>query len=427
MHNCILTLALMNTILLNQCCSWHTVLVSESVSSSESSTPCSFVCRSGSLMFVCKSHVTLSCQDRNIAFDDDLTRLSTCHGHEQLFLHLVPPICPWTCCESTLRFSPYALIQRHSSSPNTKRLCRHHQLCRKRCFLGPVCVSLSSWNLQWRTWFVLPRCVKGTVNVYESIGYHVYIEDWSVASSLSSISHEGSPYVLVKWGHDPYDPHDLLLQMIIGHTHNFGCPNGPSGQNRVLPLRAGELHNGIRTLRSHHYILPDEGFTEEIKRQTFSNHWYVPHRHKVLKRGLLDQSVRDFDNFTFPLTPWHTWSEWHTDYLLFSLLLLGVATVDFLSHHEESGLHRTIIFLALHVANLWRKWDVCLPCFEGDVNQTSTHVRSDVTTKYNTDTVWTLDTGRESGLYVGTLFCSGSSTNSRKYVKIRVFINFMSR
>ncbi len=85
---------------------------------------------------------------------------------------------------------------------------------------------------------------------------------------------------------------------------------------------------------------------------------------------------------------------------------------------------KTIIFLALHASTLWRKWDMCLPCFEGDVSQTSTDVRSDVTTKYNTDTVWTLDTGRESGLYVGTLLCSGSSTNSRKYVKKTCFHKF---
>jgi hypothetical protein len=61
--------------------------------------------------------------------------------------------------------------------------------------------------------FVLPRCVKGTENVYEFIRYRWYIEDWSVASTLSSVSHKGIPYFLVKWGQDP---HGLLLQTIIG-------------------------------------------------------------------------------------------------------------------------------------------------------------------------------------------------------------------
>ena len=36
---------------------------------------------------------------------------------------------------------------------------------------------------------------------------------------------------------------------------------------------------------------------------------------------------------------------------LFGLLLLFVAIENFLSHREESGLHRTIIFCALHVEN----------------------------------------------------------------------------
>ena len=45
------------------------VLVLESMSSSsESSTPCSFVCRSGSLMRVCESHATFSCLDSKITF-----------------------------------------------------------------------------------------------------------------------------------------------------------------------------------------------------------------------------------------------------------------------------------------------------------------------------------------------------------------------
>ena len=78
-------------------------------------------------------------------------------------------------------------------------------------------------------------------------------------------------------------------------------------------MRAGGRDDGISTLRSHQYSLADEGVTEEIKRQTFSKLCF-----EVLKRGLLDQSVRDspvgllactwsgdvvvyFDNFTVPL------------------------------------------------------------------------------------------------------------------------------
>ncbi len=44
---------------------------------------------------------------------------------------------------------------------------------------------------------------------------------------------------------------------------------------------------------SHQYVLVDEGVTEEIKRQTFSKHYFSPHRHKVLMRALFDQFVRD--------------------------------------------------------------------------------------------------------------------------------------
>ena len=54
------------------------VLVLESMSSSsESSTPCSFVCRSGSLMCVCESHATFCCLDSNITFLR--TRLTWAH------------------------------------------------------------------------------------------------------------------------------------------------------------------------------------------------------------------------------------------------------------------------------------------------------------------------------------------------------------
>ena len=107
------------------------------------------------------------------------------------------------------------------------------------------------------------------MNFYESNRNREYIEDWSVASTLPSVSHETSPYFLVKWGHDPYD---LLFQTIIGHSQNFDCPNGPSGQNSIFPLRARERDDGISTLHSHQYSLADHGVTEEIKRQTFAKH-----------------------------------------------------------------------------------------------------------------------------------------------------------
>ena len=163
--------------------------------------------------------------------------------------------------------------------------------------------------------FVLPRCVKGTTNVYESIRCREYIEDWSVASALPSVSHEASPYFFVKWDQDP---HGLLLQTIIGRRQIFGCPSLPSGQNCIFPMRAGGRDDGISTLRSHQYSLTDEWVTEEVKGQTFPKHCFAPRRNKVLMRGLLDQSVRDspvgllactwsgdvvvyVDNFTVPL------------------------------------------------------------------------------------------------------------------------------
>ena len=51
--------------------------------------------------------------------------------------------------------------------------------------------------------------------------------------------------------------------------------------------------DGIITLHSHQYNLADEGVTAEIKRQTFDKLCFAPRRHKVLMRGLLEQSVRD--------------------------------------------------------------------------------------------------------------------------------------
>ena len=130
-----------------------------------------------------------------------------------------------------------------------------------------------------------------------------------------TIFHEASPYFLVKWGQNP---HDLLLQTNIGRRMNFDCPSVPSGQNSIFPMRPGDRDDGISTLRSHQYDLADEGVTEEIKRQTFSKHYFTPLRRKVLMRGILDQFVRDspvglfvctrrgdvvvyLDNFTFLL------------------------------------------------------------------------------------------------------------------------------
>ena len=103
------------------------------------------------------------------------------------------------------------------------------------------------------------------------------------------------------------------------HRQNFGGPSVPSGSNSIFPMCVGGCNDGISTLCSHQDSLADEGVTEEIKPQTVSKHCFVPHRHKVLMRGLLGQSVHDspvglfactrsgdvvvyVDNFTFPLT-----------------------------------------------------------------------------------------------------------------------------
>jgi hypothetical protein len=138
------------------------------------------VCRSGSQMRVCESHATLCSLDSKIAFlrtrlPWEHTALST-FGCTNLFLCLL------------CLFIHDILEERFA------HLC-HHGICNERHV------------------FVLPRCVKGTTNVYEFIRYRWYIEDWSVTSTLSSVSHEGIPYFLVKWGQDP---HGLLLQTIIG-------------------------------------------------------------------------------------------------------------------------------------------------------------------------------------------------------------------
>ena len=73
-----------------------------------------------------------------------------------------------------------------------------------------------------------------------------------------------------------------MLQTIIGHRQIFDCPNGPSGQNSIFPLRTGERDDGISTRRSHQYNLANVGVTEEIKRQTFSKYYFASLRHKVL-------------------------------------------------------------------------------------------------------------------------------------------------
>ena len=78
---------------LNQCWSWRTVLVPESSSSSEMSSPCSSVRRSCSQMLVFVSHTTVWCLDYTIVFLR--TRLSwtrtvfSTFGWDNLFLHLL--------------------------------------------------------------------------------------------------------------------------------------------------------------------------------------------------------------------------------------------------------------------------------------------------------------------------------------------------
>ena len=60
-------------------------------------------------------------------------------------------------------------------------------------------------------------------------------------------------------------------------------------------------------MESTHYTVTssvvDDSVTEEIKRKTFSKHCFVPHRHKVLMRGILDQFVRDSPVGLLPHTP----------------------------------------------------------------------------------------------------------------------------
>ncbi len=128
---------------------------------------------------------------------------------------------------------------------------------------------------------------------------------------------------------------------------------------------------------SYYSRLPDEGVTEEIKRQTCSKHCFAPHRHKVLMRGILDQFVSYspigllpwtrngdvvvyLDNFTFPLVIWHNSFEWHTDCLLFSLFLLFVTIVNFLSHRERK---LTFSGLSSFVLSMLQTADshLCLP------------------------------------------------------------------
>ncbi len=147
-------------------------------------------------------------------------------------------------------------------------------------------------------------------------------------------------------------------------------PSGPSEQNSIFRMRAGGRDDGISTLRSHQYSLPDEGVTEEIKRQTFSQHCFAPRRNKVLMREegfLINMSVTV--RLVCLLAPGavmslstsiNSLSRSRSDILRLSAALAAccsvccfcfVAIVNFLSHREESGLQRTIIFRALHAAN----------------------------------------------------------------------------
>jgi hypothetical protein len=184
------------------------------------------------------------------------------------------------------------------------------------------------------------------------------VEDWSVASALPSVCHEASPNFLVKWGQDP---HGLLLQTIIGRSQNFGGPSGPSGQNSIFRMRAGGRDDGISTLRSHQYSLVDEGVTEEIKRQTFSKRCFAAEGFLInmsvtvrLVCLLAPGAVMSLSTSITSL------SRSRSDILRLSAALAAccsvccfcfVAIVNFLSHREESGLQRTIIFRVLHAAN----------------------------------------------------------------------------
>ncbi len=210
-------------------------------------------------MFVCEFHATFSCLDGSIAslrWQHSLPKDEVAMGTNSFFyiwlrqsvpaLVVYPPFdAPhMLTCRGTRHHRTQSAFAgaihcagKHVFLAQCAHLC-HHGICNE----GHV--------------FVLPRCVKGTANVHESIGCRVYIEDWSVASALPSVSLEASPYFLVTWGHDP---HGLLLQTIIGRRQNCGCPSGPSGQNSIFPLPAGERDDGISTLRSHQYSLGTRG------------------------------------------------------------------------------------------------------------------------------------------------------------------------
>jgi hypothetical protein len=195
-----------------------------------------------------------------------------------------------------------------------------------------------------------------------TISFHDHIQDWSIARSLTSVTHDTGPYFFVNGGQDF---HGLLLQASIGLRKYFLCPYTPFGQQGILCASARIGDTGIDTLCSNQYSLVDKRIDEEIKGQTFSKHCFVPRIDKLLHSRSLHQSVREdvvgllrctgagdvtvyLDNFTFLLPLCDTSFQSRTGNLVFGLLMVCVPLVIFVSHLNESDLLRPVIFLALH-------------------------------------------------------------------------------
>ena len=147
-----------------------------------------------------------------------------------------------------------------------------------------------------------------------------------------------------KWGSEfPWSPDtdEYRSEEVFFCVHVLLLVNSQEGPLRYYPqilcstVRKGD--NGIGTLYSHQYSLVDKRVTEEIKGQTFSDHYFI---HllinsstvglfinlstRVLLRctGAGDVTVY-LDNFTFQLALCDTSSQSRTGNLVFDLLLDG--------------------------------------------------------------------------------------------------------
>ena len=149
-------------------------------------------------------------------------------------------------------------------------------------------------------------CNEGHVFVHRE-----YIEDWSVVSTLSSVSHEGNTYFLVKWGHD------LLLQTIIGPRQNFGSP---SGQNSIFPFRAGERDDGISTLCSHQYHMISLWTRGSLEKSNVKPSPITDSPHVTTKSSW--EGTRDTLCPNRQSVSWQGLLGWHTDHNMYSTFLI---------------------------------------------------------------------------------------------------------